>query len=56
MAATARTSTFPGLFGNLTSILDRVIHRAHRIELKGDSLRKRHARAAPEALTTDKEK
>jgi DNA replication protein DnaC len=38
------------------AILDRVIHRAHRIELKGDSLRKRHALAAAEALTTDKEK
>jgi DNA replication protein DnaC len=38
------------------AILDRVIHRAHRIELKGDSLRKRHTLAAAEALTTDKEK
>jgi len=25
------------------AILDRVVHRAHRIELKGPSLRKRHA-------------
>ena len=24
------------------AILDRIVHRAHRIELKGDSLRKRH--------------
>jgi hypothetical protein len=37
------------------AILDCVIHRAHRIELKGGSLRKRHALAAAEALTTDKE-
>lgn len=28
------------------AILDRVVHRAHRIELKGPSLRKRHAVAA----------
>jgi len=38
------------------AILDRVIHRAHRIELKGDSLRKQRALAAAQALTTDKEK
>jgi len=25
------------------AILDRVVHRAHRIDLKGQSLRKRHA-------------
>ena len=29
------------------AILDRVVHRAHRIELKGPSLRKRHAVNAP---------
>ena len=29
------------------AILDRVVHRAHRIELKGPSLRKRHAVTAP---------
>ncbi len=29
------------------AILDRVVHRAHRIELKGPSLRKRHAVSAP---------
>ena len=29
------------------AILDRVVHRAHRIELKGPSLRKRHAVGAP---------
>ena len=29
------------------AILDRVVHRAHRIELKGPSLRKRHAVDAP---------
>jgi DNA replication protein DnaC len=28
------------------AILDRVVHRAHRIELKGPSLRKRQAVAA----------
>jgi DNA replication protein DnaC len=31
------------------AILDRVVHRAHRIELKGPSLRKRQAVAAAEA-------
>jgi len=38
--------------GSLTigdAILDRVVHRAHRIELKGPSLRKRQAVAAAEA-------
>jgi len=29
------------------AILDRVVHRAHRIELKGPSLRKRHGVGAP---------
>ena len=29
------------------AILDRVVHRAHRIELTGPSLRKRHAVSAP---------
>ena len=38
------------------AILDRVIHRSHRIELKGDSLRKRQALAAAESLTNAKEK
>jgi DNA replication protein DnaC len=42
------------------AILDRVIHRAHRIELKGPSLRKRHAVAASaetsDSLTNTKEK
>ena len=33
------------------AILDRVIHRSHRIELKGESLRKRQALAAVESLT-----
>ena len=37
------------------AILDRVIHRSHRIELKGESLRKRHALAAAEGLTNAKE-
>ncbi|MCK8788218.1 IS21-like element helper ATPase IstB [Roseomonas sp. NAR14] len=42
------------LVGDLTigdAIIDRIIHRAHRLELKGASLRKR--KAVPEALTTD---
>lgn len=34
------------------AILDRVVHRAHRLDLKGDSLRKRHATALAEPLTT----
>jgi DNA replication protein DnaC len=41
------------------AILDRVVHRAHRIELKGPSLRKRHAISDPGAegnLTSTKEK
>jgi DNA replication protein DnaC len=38
------------------AILDRVIHRAHRIELKGESLRKRSAIATTEGLTNAKEK
>ncbi len=31
------------------AILDRILHRAHRIELKGPSLRDRHAVNAPAA-------
>jgi DNA replication protein DnaC len=38
------------------AILDRVIHRAHRIELKGESLRKRSAITITESLTNTKEK
>jgi DNA replication protein DnaC len=38
------------------AILDRVIHRAHRIELKGESLRKRNAITTTEGLTNAKEK
>jgi DNA replication protein DnaC len=41
------------------AILDRVVHRAHRIELKGPSLRKRHAVSDPGeegTLTSAKEK
>ena len=38
------------------AILDRVIHRAHRIELKGESLRKRNAITTSEGLTNTKEK
>ncbi len=33
------------------AILDRVVHRAHRIELKGASLRKRQAASKAESLT-----
>jgi DNA replication protein DnaC len=47
------------MFGDPTlgdAILDRVVHRAHRIELKGESLRKRHAIATSESLTNTKEK
>lgn len=42
------------VIGDLTlgdAILDRVVHRAHRLELKGGSLRKR--RTASDALTND---
>ena len=38
------------------AILDRVIHRAHRIELKGESLRKRNAITTTDGLTNTKEK
>jgi hypothetical protein len=39
------------------AILDRIIHRSHRIELKGESLRKRQALAVvAESLTAGKEK
>ena len=38
------------------AILDRIVHRAHRIELKGDSLRKRHAVSAKENSARQKEK
>jgi DNA replication protein DnaC len=38
------------------AILDRVIHRSHRIELKGESLRKRQALASVESLTNAREK
>ena len=34
------------------AILDRVVHRAHRIELKGPSLRKRHGVTAPTEVNT----
>ena len=37
------------------AILDRVSHRSHRIELKGESLRKRQALATAESLTNAKE-
>jgi DNA replication protein DnaC len=38
------------------AILDRVIHRSHRIELKGESLRKRNAITTTDGLTNTKEK
>jgi DNA replication protein DnaC len=38
------------------AILDRVVHRAHRIELTGESLRKRQALVQPEGLTNAKQK
>lgn len=38
------------------AILDRVVHRAHRIELKGESLRKRNAINSTPSLTSTKEK
>ena len=51
------------MFGDPTigdAILDRVLHRAHRIEMKGPSLRKRQAvnavAADAEDLTTAKGK
>ena len=50
-----------GVLGDPTlgdAILDRVVHRAHRIDLKGPSLRKRHAisgRAETDSLTGRKE-
>ena len=40
----------PHVFGDPTigdAIMDRVVHRAHRIELTGPSLRKRHSVDAP---------
>ena len=43
------------MFGDPTigdAILDRVVHRAHRIELKGPSLRKRQA-LSPTAAETE---
>jgi DNA replication protein DnaC len=47
------------IIGNPTlgdAIPDRVIHRSHRIELKGESLRKRQALDVAESLTNAKEK
>jgi DNA replication protein DnaC len=38
------------------AILDRVVHRAHRIELTGESLRKRQALVQAEGLTNAKQK
>ena len=50
------------MFGDHTlgdAILDRVIHRAHRLELKGPSMRKRQLaeiNASGKGLTNAKEK
>jgi DNA replication protein DnaC len=46
------------IIGNPTlgdAILDRIVHRAHRIDLKGESLRKRQALAVADSLTNAKE-
>jgi DNA replication protein DnaC len=43
------------MFGDHTigdAILDRVIHRAHRLELKGPSMRKRHNSEVNAAVST----
>jgi DNA replication protein DnaC len=37
------------------AILDRIVHRAHRIDLKGESLRKRQALAVADSLTNARE-
>ena len=47
--ATLLTSHYPvakwhAQIGDPTSILDRLVHTAHRLELKGDSIRKEQAR------------
>ena len=34
------------------AILDRVIHRAHRLELKGPSMRKRHSAEVSATIST----
>jgi DNA replication protein DnaC len=42
------------IIGDMTlgdAILDRVVHRAHRLELKGASLRKRQSASAAASLT-----
>ncbi|WP_162176787.1 ATP-binding protein, partial [Acidiphilium angustum] len=38
------------------AILDRIVHRAHRIELKGESLRKRQTLTPSSDLTNTIEK
>ena len=43
------------MFGDHTigdAILDRVIHRAHRLELKGPSMRKRHNAEVSATIST----
>ena len=35
------------------AILDRLVHNAHRIELKGESMRKLRAKRAPASETLD---
>ena len=53
------TSRWHEIIGDPTlgnAILDRIIHRSHRIELKGESLRKRQVLNVAESLTSAKEK
>ncbi|NPD69840.1 ATP-binding protein (plasmid) [Lichenicola cladoniae] len=53
------TSRWHEIIGDPTlgdAILDRIIHRSHRIELKGESLRKRQVLNTAEGLTSAKEK
>ena len=43
------------VFGDPTyadTILDRLVHNAHRIDLAGESLRRRRSRSIPKGLTT----
>jgi DNA replication protein DnaC len=61
LGATLITSQFPvdqwhQIIADATvadAILDRLVHNAYRIELKGESLRKHHAPPPPDALPTD---
>ena len=61
MTSQVPVSRWHELIGDPTlgdAILDRVVHRAHRIDLKGPSLRKRHAispKTEADGLTSRKE-